>query len=337
MNRKNPEMSLGVDEIKSVERESSSELEQSRVIECSADLLRRRVMSGCPGHDQIFIMGQVRQEKGIWYVEITDGDPTVALSQKVNERFGLKLPLVNELRDDKTNNRSLVSGGSFVWLHQPGKALPELILLERDAGAPTDAGCLTGPAGRCGELPSQTSVAETNEELIIVKAKTPSGKKHYELLGFYRDEAEMADIVTSKLRQVQSRYDELMSLGQFKDAEPLKWIRGEDDVKLISMQNSKRKNSAFSDVVTNINGQTIDRINQAAVYFDSQNNTLEIREVVDVQIPENCEEVFIVDGELKFNRQVKRFNSTRDLKGQKLVPALANYARLNEEKVFSDN
>jgi hypothetical protein len=303
--------------------EQIKKAEQSEIMEYSDKLLENPIKPGQPGHDKIFTTGHVSREGNVWKVDINPGDPTVALNEKVKNEFGIDSPLVNDMRADKTSGLSLISGGSFIWLNEGGSR--KLVLLRRDKDAPVDAGSLTGPAGRCGELPSQTTIAETNEELIIVRSKSSNGPNHYKLLGFYRDEKEKDEVVANKLRQIESRYNDMIKKGELDDAKLLRLIRGADDVEILNIEEYKEKNNDRSErIITSIDGKEVDLIENGTAFFDEESNTLEIREILDVKIPENDEIVEIFDGE-NFGRDVICINSIEDLKNEKLVPSLKDY------------
>ncbi len=309
--------------------------EQDKKMNYSEFLIKEPIKEGEPGYDKIFILGKVRQEKGkqgetIWRVKIESETPAVALNQKIKDKFNLKdLPIIQDIRKrkQKFKDYSLISGGSFVWLSKGGNS--KLVLLRRDEQAPTDPGCLTGPAGRCGEPPSSTTVNETNEELIIIKSKTASGKDHFSLLGFYRKgKISKEEIIRQKLRQVEKIYNHLISIGKEDDAKLLRLIRGEDDICAIDISTnilkSKEDDKINNKVITEVNGEEIDIIDGAVTFFDKGTNTLEIREVVNVNLPEDIEIVKTIDGET-FGREVVTVASLQDLKKEQCVFALKKY------------
>jgi len=289
--------------------------QQSRKLEQCGNIIESPPGFGEPGWDKIYLQGRVSKKGNIWTVEIGYDTPTVALNERIRDDLELThSPIVSELRSPQEGEpSSLISGGVFLWIND------KLVVIERDKDAPTDAGCLTGPAGRCGEVPSQTTVDELNEELIIVK----TGADRYQLLGFYRKEDQMKEIISQRLQQVESAYKRIKNE---KERKILYKIRGEDDVQMVNIEEGEIKDSA--DTVETIvvdkqgNKNKIDVISNANVFFDKENNTLEIREIVKHIIAEG-EVVLNIDGE-PFGRNVDIL-SPEKLQGAKMVPALQNY------------
>jgi hypothetical protein len=298
--------------------------EQDRKMRFSEALIGRPILDGEPGYDKIFIAGKVTQEGNDWIVDISSDTPTVALDQKIKDEYELKDSLtIKEMRSGQGNQGlSLVSGGSFLWLNQ-GNAR-ELVLLRRDDMAPVDAGCLTGPAGRCGEAPSLTSLNETNEEMIIIKSLSDTGEK-FKLLGFYGEERQRDEVIHQKLRQVKFLHDHYLAKGDTKTAQLLRLIRGEDDIETQSIMDSRKPVSENSSkVITRVNGKVVDIMNNATAFLDSATNTLEIRETINVQLPTGAEIATVLDGEV-WERDIVRVASLDRLEGEKMVAALANY------------
>lgn len=318
-------------EIYKPEKEKEIIPSQDQRMEFSDKLLERPIERGEPGFDRIFFTGRVSREGNIWRVDVEKGMPTVALNEQIRNEFDLKnSPIVNEMRArKKLPELSLISGGSFLWIVEKG--VPRLILLRRDDEAPVDAGCLTGPAGRCSEKPSETAVSETNEELIIIKSRLNTGRIHYKLLGFFRDERMREAIIHEKLRQVEFIHNKLIERGKNEDAKILRLIRGEDDVEMLNMEEYKKDGNSIEQIITAIDGREIDRIRNGAVLFDAENNTLEIREILEVKLPEGSGLVKVLDGE-PFLREVSLLKSIRELEGERMVPSLGDYYRKLKQK-----
>lgn len=314
-------------------REGENTREQDKKMSLSAQLIERPILDGEPGYDKIFLLGKIEGGNGEWMIDIGSDTPTVALNQYIKDQFSLQdSPLVQDVRDRKVDSGlSLVSGGSFVWLSKNGKS--ELVLLRRDAAASVDSGCLTGPAGRCGEAPSMTTINESNEELIIVRSKSQRGNDRLKLLGFYGEESTKAGVIHQKLRQVKLIYDYLIAQGKTEDAQLLGFIRGEDDVEAYSINKNKKHTEKADRVTTRVNGKAVDTIDNGVVFFDQAANTLEIREIIDVDLPEDSEVVKVLDGEV-FGRDIVRVSSLENLKGEKMVPSLRDYfKRMNGESL----
>ena len=139
----------------SVEKEGREKPEQSKVLEYSSRLLEAPIKLGQPGHDKIYMLGRVSNKDGEWCINVESSYPTAVLNENIADEFGIDSPVIDDIRKDKESELKLISGGSFVWINEKGKR--RLILFRRGSDAPTDPGCLTGPAGRCGELPKGRS------------------------------------------------------------------------------------------------------------------------------------------------------------------------------------
>lgn len=317
------------------------EIQLSQNLEYSAELLKNPPRADWPGHDRFFITGHVKFENGVWQVEIGAGDPTAAIDQFANEEFGTSSPLVSDLRRDNKSGLSLISAGSFVWFRQNQES--KLVLLKRSEDAKADPGCLTGPAGRCGEKPSETIEAETREELTIAQEVLPSGKSHYSLMVFYQNEGRLDLAIDEKMRQLAKRQADLKDryekarrrhAGQeeqlIKTLEILRQIRSVEDITPVNLADCPKNDGASDKVITRVGAETVDEIKNCLAFFDKDNNTLEIRKAFEYTLPENKRIALIIDGE-NFNREVEEFGSTQELLGRKdLVPALKNYAAKNQ-------
>ncbi|MBI2610484.1 hypothetical protein HYW60_00900 [Candidatus Kaiserbacteria bacterium] len=286
-------------------------------------LLSKPFESGDAALDKVFCLGKVSKEGHVWTVSVDSGSPTVALNQKVKEQLALAdSPTVADVRARAVYPElSLISGGSFVWLHDHKGE--RLVCLRRDEAAPVDAGYLTCPAGRSGEPLTQTIVGETNEELIIIKTLR-DGQERFKLLGFFRDENTKDKIVQQRLAQVKRIHDNLKQRGRESDAELLLKIRGEDDVEMLQIEGYLDSNPNGEEVVTLVRSREIDRVQNSIVLFDKANNTLEVNQALRVRLPEDAEIQTVIDGEV-FGRKIEMFSSLSALTNEKLVPALQNY------------
>lgn len=283
----------------------------------SSELIRNPIREGEPGYDKIFLCGLVRKIERGWEFHIASDTPTAVEDEVIRNKFGLPhSPTIKEVRDGSAlPGLSLLSAGSFVWLNEGGTS--KLVLLQRDNIVSVDTGLLTGPAGRCGEPPSKTALDESNQELCILRQT--SGRSRFKVVGFYDDDREKNDIIFRKLEQIRSVYDTLREQGRDEEAKLLFSIRGEDDVEMIRRSAGPHPEQTER-VVTFVDGEPVDIIENATVFFDEPLNTLEIRAHFEVNVwPDTT--VVIRDGETyarnvvtvdpaRENLSDKRFTST---------------------------
>lgn len=294
----------------------------------SADLLRKpfELEKGDELADKVFVMAKIEQQNKIWMLHVENDYPTVALNDKVKEKFKLdESPTINELRKGWQKDTSLISGGSWTWIKSGDQRV--LALLRRDKDAPVDAGCLTGPAGRCGELLSKTNIDETNQEMIFVADQEGNIKS----LGFYEDTIDKDHVIKYKLNQVKTIRESLEKNGKLdeKNAMLLDLIQSEENIDLIHVDEVRKTDGDLDTVVTMINGEEIDRVENVDVYFDSANNTLEVREELEIdyeRIRPGCKIVGWIDGEV-FGREAAGVVDLSTLNDEELVPALRNYKK----------
>jgi hypothetical protein len=296
----------------------------------SVKLLENPINVG-PGHDKVFAIAssmEFNDKDRIAIINISSSEPTVALNERYRESLGIPDSyIISDLRKENAEKK-LFSGGSWVWIEDTsGKK--GLILLKRDKGAPVDADCYTGPAGRCGEYPSVTSVDETNEELIMIQNGNSIAS-----LGFYRNEEDIPRVKDIKYRQVHSVYNALLmsynisgNLQHQKDANLLaSYIKGPQDIELVKIENIITSNkSGLDTILTMVDGKLKDTV-KGNYFWDQRNNTLEIREEIVYKLPKGYEILKILDGEV-FLREatVVPEEDIALLFNEKLVPALQDY------------
>ncbi|GAB0174251.1 MAG: hypothetical protein HHAS10_01300 [Candidatus Altimarinota bacterium] len=118
-----------------------------------------------PLYDKVFYKASsIEQNPDGTYVVITE-DSFVRLNDKVDAP---KIATVGELRN-KSKEGILFSGVAALSIEtKDGKRIP---LLRRDAGAPTDAGKYTLPAGRADKSPGLTAYEESLEEIVLIGRK----------------------------------------------------------------------------------------------------------------------------------------------------------------------
>ena len=327
-----------------MEKQSAKDTSPKENHKFSAKLLENPINEG-HGHDKIFAVASsidFNEKERIAVINISSEDPTVALN--ANYRETLQIPesyIISDIRKENAEKK-LFSGGSWVWIEK-SNGKKELILLRRDKGAPVDAFCLTGPAGRCGEYPSVTSVDETNEELIMIQKG-----KNIASLAFFRNEEDIARVKKIKFRQIHDVYNALLSKYQLSgnqqhkdDADFLaKYITGPQDIELVKMEYLiSNERSGLDTILTMVDGKLKDTV-KGNYFWDQRNNTLEIREEIVYRMPKDYEIIQIFDGEIFLREpQVVPEEDLALLFTDKLVPALQDYVgkilaskRMNEKR-----
>lgn len=307
-------------------------IEQKNRMENSAALIENPIRNGEIGADKVFIQAdkiEHKENEGKWIINISSKDQTVVLDDKWKNELSLyNSPVVMDLRKGN-GEKKLVSGGTWVWIEDTN-GNRNLALMRRDEGAPVDAFCLTGPAGRCGEKLSKTSVDETNQEFIFLQSQSSGETK---LLAFYRNDEDKEETVHQKLRQVGDVFNALMSdyektgnQQSKNDAEYLvSHIKGEDNLELLKMGEMSDEKQLLDEIVMTVDGKEVDRVKGIA-YMDENNHTLEVREVVNVKLPEGSVLSKVIDGEVFLRKTVLvSEENLENLNDDKLVPALRNY------------
>jgi hypothetical protein len=294
----------------------------------SSDLLKKPIELGQPGCDKVFVAVSsiACPSGGPWMVNIESNALAVVLNQRVNEELNVCCPVVNDVRAGKVVGSALFSGGSFIWIKE--REIRKLFLFKRDDDAPTDAGLMTGPAGRCAEILSSTIMEETNEEIIIVKAS--DGSDDYKLLGFYRNEADKEKIIQIKSFQLVAKINGLLAKGKTCDVDILKSIRIPEDIVFLPIEACKNQDIKTETVITTVDGEEVDRVENCIVFFDQVNHTLEVRRILEVVIPEGERLITVIDGENfgpNSGREVTCFNSLEEVPRDKAVPTLDYYLR----------
>lgn len=307
----------------------------------SAELLRDPIKYGEPGYDKVYIMASgisYDPSENRWQISIDSTDSTVVLNNNWRTKLGLdsKSQLVDDLREGD-GSKLLVSSGAWIWMEDDTGSF--LALSKRDKEAPKDALHWTGPAGRCGERPSRTSIDETNQELIL----TQSGEEEkIKLIGFFRDEKEKREVIKFKLDQAREvanglmkKYEDTGEEECKENAEYLrKHIKDEGDIELIDIDHCKTDKGKLQQIVMDIDGEEIDSL-WGFAFMDKKSNTLEIREEVRYKLPEGHHVARLIDGEIFWDKEGKviardaMFVDQADIVGfmllHKMVPALNFY------------
>ena len=310
--------------------EIQKSVEQSKRMEKSADLIKNPIKDGEIGFDKVFIQAdKIINEGNKWTVNISSEDPTVILNDKWRQDLGLEnSAIVPDLRNGN-GEKKLVSGGTWIWI-EDNQGQRFLSLMRRDAGAPVDTNCLTGPAGRCGEKLSKTSVDETNQEFIFLQTEKAGETK---LLAFYRDDKEKEEVIEQKLRQVGEVFEALMKkydeTGDEKARDDAKYlashVKGEENIQLLKMGEVEDREQQLDEITMTIDGVPVDKVKGIA-YMDEKNNTLEVREVVNIKLTEGSVLSKVIDGEQWLSpTTLVAEKDLAQLKTDDLVPALRNY------------
>ena len=305
-------------------------VEQKSRMENSAALLENPIRDGEIGADKVFIQAnEIKNDGNKWRIDINSEDSTVILDDKWRQNLGLENSVIVADLRNINSEKKLVSGGTWVWIEN-SNGDRSLALMRRDEGAPVDAGCLTGPAGRCGEKLSKTSIDETNQEFIFVQQNSGEQTK---LLAFFRNDEDKDEVVRQKLRQVGEVYKALIDKHEKtgdekskKDADYLvDNVKDENDIELLKMGEFENSEQQLDEITMTIDGVEVDKVKGIA-YMDEKNNTLEVREVVNIKLPKGSILSKVMDGEV-FLRDTVLISEKDlvDLKNDNLVPALRNY------------
>lgn len=293
----------------------------------SAGLLDEPFKPGEAGFDKIFILAKVQQdEKGDVTLFVDKETPTVALNPKVNEALGIEPPLpcvAHYQKEAEASPYMLISAGCFLWVREEGKGEEEdrMILLKRDAGAPSMAGHWTEPAGRCGDLPQQVMADEAHEELAVyVRAGQESTFRPVTLENTtYQGDSPAA----IKSKQSRDRSEALEAAGlpldslDHSSAYPARLYErsGETDLyRNVTLRVAGEEKASF----------------RAICLFDGQNNTLELRQSALIELPAKAE-LRAIDGEC-YDRKTGLFTLAEIARAEKtgemkLCPALSDYTR----------
>lgn len=240
------------------------------------DLLDGNIQAGA--NDKVYLLCTLSSTDEGYRVDLQDTDPVVWLNERFRQAFGRSDdPLVKTVqqRDPTAGQYALLSAGAFLWKED------NLVLLQRDADAPSFAGALTEAAGRCGERPSKTLVKELNEEFLV--GITQQGQPI--VLGISSVDFSHADVREVKLKQLADR-----------------WPASSGETRLEIIEAIPFYPDYFARNTASIyrNNRLLETI-QGSHFLDAANNTLEIRQ--SYQLPKDLDIVSIVDGE-PYNRPV---------------------------------
>ena len=255
----------------------------------TSDLISGRGPTGA--RDKVYMAGKVMLGTDDSSVAVYLGDehPVVWLNDKYRTTYGHPSDLtVPELQRGANPALMLISSGVFLW------AGDRLVTLRRDAAAPSYAGHLTEPAGRCDDLPGLTALRELNEELCISSADAS--------LALLYDGYLLAD-TAGELKQAQSTYGTL--------------------VEYVALNQHESTAQCATLATVYVNGKPRETVLGPHV-LDVQNNTLEIRLALD--IPNSYKDLRFRDGET-YNREIVLATPGQLAAGQPMTPALEHYVR----------
>jgi hypothetical protein len=280
----------------------------------SASLVKNPIEFGEPEFDHVFISAKAKATPGGWRLDIDDDCPVIALDEETKEKFGLDCPTVKEVREGKHKDLTLVSAGSFIWIEEMG--VKRLYLLRRDLTAPSDRGLLTGPAGRCDKLIMQTLAEETNEELLIAIKQKQKELGAFTVVTFWTDQESSFNnrALPIKLNQLSEFCEEL------RQTNPREfWVMDHYKISEVMQKTGPRYK-----VETYVKCELAEEIEVNIAFRDEANHTLEIRNILELKVPEHSELALIRDGE-KLNREVVSFASLQEIPLDKTVPTLRHY------------
>ena len=267
--------------------------------------------------DKVYITARVTVTEGSRLtVSISLNGPVVWLSEKYRREYGHPEDLlVPDMQTGLTRTRHpelyLVSAGAFLW------AGGKLVLLRKDPGAPTCAGCLTEPAGRCDALPGLTAMRELNEELLVLNEEWRVVERSYSMaaLAFvHGGYISLEHAKRIKTQQLTARSPHPVAI---------------EYVDLDCATHGPRmteKDSDFTCIVDVYVDDVFMETIRGPHFFDIDHNTLEIRLALDLRYAglNHCR---FQDGE-EYNRAVQLYTIEELLKGELLTPCLDHYARL---------
>ena len=274
--------------------------------------------------DKVYITARVTvMEESHIDVKISSDDPVVWLNEKYRHEYGHPDDLlVPDMQAGLTRKRYpelyLLSAGAFLW------AGGKLVLLKKDAKAPTCAGCLTEPAGRCDTLPGLTAMRELNEELLAiseesnVEERTTSSVALAFVHGAYISPEYAERIKTEQLR-ARSLHPMAIEYVGLDHAFHAPQVTGEGS------EFTRIAGHSACNVDVYLDGVFMETL-VGPHFLDLDNNTLEVRLALDLRHA-NLSHCTFQDGEA-YGREVQLFAVTELLQAGPLTPCLEHYARL---------
>lgn len=284
--------------------------------------------------DKVYITARVTVIEGCHLdVNISSDDPVAWLNEKYRHEYGrpddLLVPdmqagltrIGRAAYNEQHPELYLLSAGVFLW------AGGKLVLLKKDAKAPTCAGCLTEPAGRCDALPGLTAMRELNEELLVVSEESNAAERTTTSValalvhGAYISQEHAERIKTEQLTK-RSPHPMAIEYVGLDHAFHAPQVTGED--------------SEFTRVVeVYVDGVFMETL-VGPHFFDLDHNTLEVRLALDLRHA-NLSHCTFQDGE-DYGRDVQLLTVHELLQDRLLTPCLDHYARLFQQApVFAES
>lgn len=244
--------------------------------------------------DKIYLMGYASETEKGYRVDLFSDLPAVWLSDSHREKHNgsdsnPSVGLISCLRTDHPlwSKPCLISSGTFLWTNDE-----HLVLLKRDEKAPSYAGALTEPCGRCSEFPHITANKELNEEMCVINDDG-------ELVVIQDNDISSYCPHEIKAAQAESKnisYSEFVVEGQSWVPDS---IAGELNVVDVFLDDRK---------VASVHGLS---------FFDVENNTMEIRRSLIINMSSHDR---FIDGE-EYNREV-HVRTISDLEDEFCTPSL---------------
>lgn len=265
--------------------------------------------------DKVYITARVTVvEDSHTDVNLLSTDPVVWLNEKYRHEYGRPDDLlVPDMQAGLTRKRHpelyLLSAGAFLW------AGGKLVLLKKDAKAPTCAGCLTEPAGRCDALPGLTAMRELNEELLVVS-----------------EESNAAERTTTSVAlafvhgtHISSEHAERIKTEQLTKRSPHPMA-----IEYVVLDNVASQTAGDDTDLTRIVDVYLDGVFIETLrgphFFDLDRNTLKVRLALELRHA-NLSHCTFQDGE-EYGRDVQLFTVTELLQAGPLTPCLEHYVGL---------
>ena len=273
--------------------------------------------------DKLYITARVTVIEGSHIdVNISSDDPVAWLNEKYRHEYGrpddLLVPdmqagltrIGRAAYNEQHPELYLLSAGVFLW------AGGKLVLLKKDAKAPTCAGCLTEPAGRCDALPGLTAMRELNEELLVVSEESNAVE---------RTTTTSVALAFVHGAHISPEHAERIKTEQLTNRSPHPMAIEYVGLDSVAPQITEDDSDLTRIVDVYLDGVFIETL-RGPHFFDLDHNTLEVRLALDLRHA-NLSHCTFQDGE-DYGRDVQLFTVTELLQAGPLTPCLDHYARL---------
>lgn len=265
--------------------------------------------------DKLYITARVTVvEDSHTDVNLLSTDPVVWLNEKYRHEYGRPDDLlVPDMQAGLTRKRHpelyLLSAGAFLW------AGGKLVLLKKDAKAPTCAGCLTEPAGRCDAMAGLTAMRELNEELLVISEESNA------------EERTTTSVALAFVHgtHISSEHAERIKTEQLTKRSPHPMA-----IEYVVLDNVASQTAGDDTDLTRIVDVYLDGVFIETLrgphFFDLDRNTLEVRLALELRHA-NLPHCTFQDGE-EYGRDVQLFTVTELLQAGPLAPCLEHYVGL---------